>query len=279
MMTDISGIKGDLYQASVIAKYELIKHVRSKKLYIFLALLAIIFVLTMSVFIAFGFPDDIYDPLTGTIVIQTGAASFMMVPAMLATFVVIVAAIFFAATALVSEFEERTALLMFTRPVRKSTIVLGKFIASALITTLMVILFFGIFGIISFVHYGEIAGNLLAAIGVAIAGAMCYIGMAFLFSSFAKKASTASILTLIANLIIISMISALLGVAAPDMTLWFMPDYAMDAINTALGISTMGGSSTFTMGVADVATSAGVLLAWCAGTMAISYAIFRRRDF
>jgi len=277
MMTAISGTKGDLYQASVIAKYELIKHVRSKKLYIFLALLAIIFVLTMSIFVAFGFPDDIYDP-TGTVVIQSGAASFMMVPAMLATFVVIVAAIFFAATALVSEFEERTALLMFTRPVRKSTIVLGKFIASTLITILMVVLFFGIFGIISLINYGEIAGNLAAAIGVAITGAMCYIGMAFLFSSFAKKGSTASILTLIANLIIISMISALLGVAAPDMTLWFMPDYAMDAINTALGISTFGGGS-FSMGVADVATSAGVLLAWCAGTMAASYAIFRRRDF
>ena len=278
MMTDIHGFKGDLYQAVTIAKYELIKHIRSKKLYIFLILLGIIFGLTLAVFITLGFPEDIYDP-TGTIVLQSGAASFMLVPAMLATFVVIVAAIFFAATALVSEFEERTALLMFTRPVRKSTIVLGKFIASALITTLMVILFFGIFGIISLANYGEISGNLLSAIGVATAGAMCYIGMAFLFSSFAKKASTASILTLIANLIIISMISALLSVAAPDLTLWFMPDYAMDAINTALGISTLGGSSTMEMGVANVGTSIGVLLAWCVGTMAASYAIFRKRDF
>ena len=265
-MTDIAGIKGDLYQASVIARYELIKHIRSKKMYIFLILLGIIFALILSVFLLLDFQNKV------TILALACVST--------SSIVILVAAILFAATALVSEFEERTALLMFTRPVRKITILAGKFIASALITSLMIVIYFVVFGIISIGLYGEFLGNLLVAIGVAIAIGLCYIGMAFLISSFAKKGSTASILTLVMNLIIISMISMILGFAAPDLDLWFMPDVAASALYVALdiGVVIIGGSVQV-FSTVDIVTSVGVLLAWCIGTLAVSYAIFRRREF
>ena len=258
-MTSIQGFKGDIYQAGIITKYELIKHFRSKKLYIFLILLGLVFGLTLAVFISMGFPDT--------------SDQFIMIPMMICSFIMMIAAVLFAATALVSEFEERTALLMFTRPVRKSTIVAGKFMASTIMTFAMAGIYFLVSAIISLAKYGEVNSGLPAAFAVALAGGLCYMGMAFLFSSFSKKGSTASLLTLVMNLIIISMITALLGVAAPDTTLWFMPDYAMDAVFTALNIH------SFNMGYAEVMTSIGVLVAWAAGTLGAGYVVFRRREF
>ena len=264
MMTDITGIKGDLYQTSVIMKYELIKHFRSKKMYIFLVLLAVILGLTLAVCIGWGFPAH--------------SEGFMSISVMTCVFVVLVAAILFAATALVSEFEERTALLIFTRPVRKITILFGKFLASALITSVMIAIYFAIFGVICQIEYGEIPGSIVSAIGVAIAAGLCYVGMAFLLSSFAKKGSTASILTLIVNLVIISLVSGLITVATNgDMILWFMPDFSLGALYTALDLNAFNGITGDS--IAKVGTSIGVLLAWCFGTLAASYAIFRKREF
>jgi len=104
------GISTYLKQSYVVMKNEIVKFTRGKKMLLFTALIFLVLILLTAVPYLLG--DGLTDNATEL------AASYSSFVAL----IVLLFATLFASTSLVSEFEERTALILFTRPVKKSSI-------------------------------------------------------------------------------------------------------------------------------------------------------------
>ena len=97
------GIGDDLRQIGVVTKYELLKHMRSRRMYIFvgIAVLMLVLITALCLLLDGKLPDT--------------PKEFMETYLMLADLMIIIGVSLFCASTIAAEFEERTALLMFPR--------------------------------------------------------------------------------------------------------------------------------------------------------------------
>lgn len=200
-------------QAFVVMKNEIKKYFSGKRMLVFAALLAIIvFVIVVAPYM-FGE--------------KTNPVYFVMMSAL----VVLMAATLFASISIVSEYEERTALIVFTRPIRKTSIFAGKAMACIVLTIGFTALYYLIALIVSLAVDGSVNADLFASFGMACAYAFGTIGIAMLVSSVMKKGSTATIITFVIIAVIVTALSMVLNAANVDSS--WMIDQAAGSIETS----------------------------------------------
>jgi hypothetical protein len=273
-MADIHGVKGDAYQMAIVAKYEMYKALRSKKVYIFLAFIAILFVLStvLQIWVQDGMPDNSKDVLN----VYISSISF----------VAIIGATLFSSTALVSEFEERTALLMFTRPLRKVTIFLGKYVSNVIFCGAMVGLYYVIAAVMSLIYTGTVDAGILSSFGMAIFYVAAISALAFVFSSFMKRGSSAAVLTFVAFLLMAMVLGPTLMFSGvePVMLLTYV-DTAVSSLITGdvtmliteddIGIPGV----SFMNYIATAPIAVGICAVYIVVSLVASYLVFSRREF
>ena len=248
--------KDDFRLAMVVMKNEFLKQKRGKRLYIYGALLLLIIVSLTGALLATGGLGDNPDSL-----------SYMFVS--MVTLMMIVGATLFGATTIVSEFEERTALIIFNRPINKWSIYLGKFMSAYLILIGFFAVYYIFIAILCLVGTGQMAEGLLASFGYALAYAFAATGIALMISSFMKKASTASILTFFTIFMLLDIVFGLISMAAGIEDTWYMLNTAGSAVTYALDP---------TMSI-DGLKTVGTLLVWGLVPGIIGFLKFRNRDF
>ena len=211
-----NGIVESSRQGYVVMKNEFKKFFSGKRMLIFLAMIALLLaILTLAPYLlGTKLPDD------------PGRLSMGYIK--MSPLIVLVAASLFASISIVSEYEERTALIIFTRPIRKVSIFGGKFMAAFLVNVAFTGLYYLITALISLVVAHGVDPDLYVSFGLAVAFAFGVSGIAILFSSFVKKASVATIFTFVTPLIILPAISMVLNMA--DMNASWMLDQAANAI-------------------------------------------------
>jgi ABC-2 type transport system permease protein len=120
----------------------------------------------------------------------------------------ILSATFFGADAIVSEFESKTGYFLFPNPIRKTTIFLGKFIASALVSVGVIALYY----LIAVVSVQVIDGSVPANIGLSFAYALVYLfailAVAYLFSAMMRSSVYSLILTFFTFFLILPIVDA-----------------------------------------------------------------------
>ncbi len=199
-------------QAFVVMKNEIKKYFSGKRMFVFLILLGIIvFVIVFAPYMFGSEANPVY---------------FLMMSAL----VVLMAATLFASISIVSEYEERTALIVFTRPIRKTSIFAGKALACIVLTIAFTALYYIIAAIVSLVVKGNVSIDLLTSFGLACAYAFGTIGIAMFVSSIMKKGSTATIITFVILAVIITAFSMVLNAA--DVNSSWMIDQAAGSIET-----------------------------------------------
>jgi ABC-2 type transport system permease protein len=199
-------------QAFVVMKNEIKKYFSGKRMFVFLALLGIIvFVIVFAPYMFGGKANPVY---------------FVM----MSSLVVLMASTLFASISIVSEYEERTALIVFTRPIRKTSIFIGKALACIVVTLGFMALYYLIAVIVSAAVNGSVSGDVFTSFGLACAYAFGTIGIAMFVSSIMKKGSTATIITFVILAIIITAFSLVLNAANVD-SFW-MIDQAAGSIET-----------------------------------------------
>ena len=187
-------------QAFVVMKNEIKKYFSGKRMFVFLALMGIIvFVIVVAPYMFGSEANPVY---------------FLMMSAL----VVLMAATLFASISIVSEYEERTALIVFTRPIRKTSIFVGKALACIVLTVGFTALYYIIAAIVSLVIKGDVSVDLLTSFGLACAYAFGTIGIAMFVSSIMKKGSTATIITFVILAVIITAFSLVLNAANVNST-------------------------------------------------------------
>ena len=252
-------LKDDLRQAFIVAKYEIMKFMSGKKILIFGIINAL--VLAILTIVIFAVQIDNLDAELG-VGLYIGVSSWLM----------LLGATLFSASSLVSEFEERTALMLFTKPIRKSSIFLGKMFASYALNLIFVIIYYIVASVAVFIKTGDFTANIFPSIGYCMLYILALTGIAMLFSALMKKSSSASILTFVFILLVptiialaIQVISISSGGEAPDM--WYILDYASQSVATSISGNAVDGPR-----------DALVMLIWGVVPLIGAYYLFRRRE-
>ena len=213
-------LPSDLQQVMTVAKYDVLKHLRSKRLLGLLVLEGLLLALTFGLPIALGADaaEDPTDYISGFI----GWVDILIV----------LGATMFAGDAIVSEFQSRTGYLLFPNPVKRSTIFVGKYLSTLGIIVLMLVVYYGIAALLTFAMTG--GGTVLAAYSMLFAfvyGAAA-AALGFLISSIFKGSTGSLILTFFTLLMILPLIAQLLPIG--EIKPWFMLTFCGGVISTIL---------------------------------------------
>ena len=201
------GVSENIRQSYVVMKNEIKKFFSGKRMRVFAIILAaIVFVLAVAPYLVGG-----------------EAQPFMFVA--VASLVVLMASTLFASISIVSEYEERTALIVFTRPISKFSIFTGKMLACLLVTIGFTFLYYLIAIIVGLLVDHSFSGDMMVSFGLASAYAFATTGIGMLVSAFLKKASTSTIITFVILAVIFMALSLVLNAASVD-TSWMLYDCA-----------------------------------------------------
>jgi ABC-2 type transport system permease protein len=203
----------------------------------------------------------------------------------------ILSATFFGADAIVSEFESKTGYLLFPNPIRKTTIFLGKFVASVLVSAGVVALYY----LIAVVSVQIIDGSIPANTGLSFAYALVYLfailAVAYLFSAIMRSSVFAFTLTFFTFLLILPIFDAVTAVA--KFKAWFSITFAskiatnilQDPYPTDKVITSTSGTSTagsLTVQVAHyspaVTVSLAVMAAYFIAAFLLAVVLTQRRE-
>ena len=216
----------------VVTKYELLKQYRRKRFYGVLAITVLAMALTIGLYQGLDLPRQMGIP--ENLINQYGAEIFAIFVTGMGA-LAILGAVFFAGDAIASEFERKTGYILFPNPVKRITLVVGKYVACFIATATILIIAYLISAGALLVFYGQVPGGILGSLAIGLMLACSVISMAFAFSSVLKGGMGATIATLLTFMVISSVISTSLAFAGYEP--WFMPDRVGDAMAATYGIS------------------------------------------
>jgi len=204
----------------IVAAYEFLKHFRRKRLYVILGLtlIAELAVLILVPVLGDGYPDSVMV-----------MAALLSIGPSLAT----IGAIFFAGDAIAGEFENKTGFILFTNPVRRTTLVIGKYLACYAAVALLIILGYLIVAISLLAIYGTIPIETGGSFGLCLLYAGSVLSVTFFFSSVSKGAMGATVITLVFIMVISGIIDSVLMMTGQPH--WFMLSTNGDTIATVYG--------------------------------------------
>jgi len=269
----------------VVTKYELLKQIRRKRFYGALAMTILAVALTIGFYKGLDIPTKLQENVPVLLRIPDSADMFAMFVTSMSA-LAILGAVFFAGDAIASEFERKTGYILFPNPVKRTTLVVGKYLACFIATATILAVAYLISAGASLAFYGQVPGGMLGSFALALALASGIISLAFAFSSVFKGGMGATIATLLTYMVVFSVISS--GLAYAGYNPWFMLDRAGDAITSTYGVpfaqvfgGMMGGGQT--MGGMMQASSDPVLsfltsLTYAGVLFLLSIWVTKRRD-
>ena len=211
----------DISQIGVVAKNEIIKCVRGRKFLVSVVIVFLVFMLITGL----QFVIDSWDKLD---------SMGELTEAYLSTFpmVIVLVVALLSSIALVSEFEERTALILFTRPVRRTSILVGKILACTIIEALILLVYYIMVTAVGLLKIDDLSPDLLTSFGFAVMYAFAASGVAFVISAFFKKSSVCTVISILLMLVIFPIVSTM--VESNDGENWYMIDQAGETIYTCI---------------------------------------------
>ncbi len=210
----------ELEKLRVVTGYEFLKHIRRRRLYVILGLtlIAELAVLILLPALMDGYPDNV----------MVMAAMLSIGPSM-----AVIGAVFFAGDAIAGEFESRTGFLLFPNPVRRITLVMGKYLASCAAVILLIVFGYVIVCISLLAIYGNIPIETAKSFGLCLLYAGSVLSVTFFFSSVSKGAMGATVMTLVFIMVISGVIDGVLMMAGKPH--WFLLSTAGDSVATVYG--------------------------------------------
>ena len=204
----------------VVTRFEFLKHIRRRRLYVILGLTLVAELAVLILFPALmdGYPDNIM-VMAAMLTIGPGLAT--------------IGAVFFAGDAIAGEFETKTGYILFTNPVRRITLVIGKYLASYAAVILLILFGYAIVSISLLAIYGDVPIETAKSFGLCLLYAGSVLSVTFFFSSVSKGAMGATVMTLLFIMVISGVIGGVLMMAGKPS--WFLMSTAGDSITYAYG--------------------------------------------
>ncbi len=210
-------------------KFELLKHIKRKRILITL-ILAILIPL-----IFFTVPPLLDQDYAST------ANGFATSNLGFVNLLIILSGAIFTGDVISGEFENKTGLLLFPTPQRKSSIFIGKYIASLIATWVIVSLYYliTIMEITSIYGTSGISIEIAQSFLLALLYSTSVVSIVFFFSSIMKRTITSTLIGFFLLLMILPIITAVFTVAEVDP--WFIVTHNEGLITDVLGTANGGG--------------------------------------
>lgn len=266
----------DINQVYLIGKYELLKHLRSKRFYGILAIEFVVIILILAL-----------PPLLGE-EYRSDPAGFAEDYFQFVWILVVIGATLFAGDSLVSEFQNRTGYLIFPNPVKRESFFLGKFMASIAIMFVVVLIYYAVVSILALAITGGVSSLTLNSIGLALLVVIAASAIGYLISSFMKGSTGALVLTFALLLLIFPIVDGVFQVAAvkPNFSLSFAAgavQYIMQTPYPTDFVAFFPPDSPdpvfeLNMYYPDPAIAAGVMIAYAAVCIILALFLFKRRE-
>ena len=206
----------DVAQIGIVAKYDVLKYLRSRRLLgmVAIVVLVILLITALPPLLGESYPD--------------GADAFMNMYAGYVAILVIVGATLFAGDAIVSEFQNRTGYLLFPKPVKRWALLAGKFLASMAAMFLVLLVYYAIVLALGLVMTGGFSSLGVESFLLAMLYSIAALSVGYLISSIMSGTTGAQVLTFAMFLFIFTMVVRLLTVG--DVKPWFILTFAGDVI-------------------------------------------------
>jgi ABC-2 type transport system permease protein len=273
----VKRLPSDMNQVWTVTRIEFLRNLRRKRLLIFVIIIAMVSALVLAIPPLFaGYPSDpIFGPYT-----------FLQFFTSVVNFLVVLLAVFYGGDMLVSEVHSRTGYAIFPNPIRRSSLFLGKFLASLLACILILGAYYVIAAVSAAVIYIKLPVELLYSFLFAILYASACLAVAFLISALMKTTTSATVLTFVLFLFIFNILSGMLtfaGVRAEPL-LTFQSGVISGFVNGPypeffpkdLEISQGGFHMTIYQPTVEMGVA--VTLIWLVVAFILAFIVFRRRE-
>lgn len=259
----------DMSQLVTIMRYEMLKFVRGKKLYIVLAIIGIIAAAFVLVPPALGEP---YPDAEGTIGFF---ATFV-------TILIILIVTLFGADSVVYDFEKGTAFVLYTNPVRRRTIFAGKFLSALIVSAGVIALFYVVAVVISLGINGSAPIETLYSMLLAIAYMAALMSITFLISTTMKSTLAASVIVFAMFFLVFDMVDGILALAGqrPFFVITSMSTVIQDILVSPFPKTVYQEFGTFKILIyhPSVATALTVMACYGAAGLVLAYNRFVKKE-
>jgi len=267
----------DSEQLHMVVRYELLKYLRGQRLFGILMITASIawLMLALPPLVGMGYSSDV----------RTFPSTFLNFVSIL----IVLSATFFGSDAIVSEFQHRTGYSLFPNPIRRRIILLGKYVASALSSLLVVSLYYIIIIVSAQAIYGTFPDELIVSYYLAVVYMLSILAFAFLLSSVMKGTTGSAVLTFFLFQMILPIIDIVMNSA--DIDPWFSITHAGGIISSILTMPPAMGEARgpmrptgaavgipYPLYIPEVLSSLIVMVNYVAITLLAAIRVFERRE-
>jgi ABC-2 type transport system permease protein len=211
----------DFGKLGIVIRYEFLKHIRRARLYIILGIALLVEVLMLILIPGlnhWNYPSNV---LAMAGLLTTGASLAAL------------GAVFFAGDAIAGEYESKTGFLLFTNPIKREILWIGKYLAGLLAVTLLMIFTYIIMAIALLVIYHQVPWQIYESFGLAVYYAAAVLSTTFLFSAVSRGSMGATIMTLLFVWVICGILESALAYTGNPY--WFVLSSGGDSIATVYG--------------------------------------------
>jgi ABC-2 type transport system permease protein len=270
-------LNSEYEKLKIVSRYELLKQLRRKRFYGAVIITILAQILAIVLYKGLDIPGTLAknNPEIAAI-LQDTPKLFAWFITSLGSALPILFAVFFAGDSIASEFENRTGYLLFPNPVKRRTIVIGKYIACFIATTVVMILAYVVAVTALLGFYRQLPIEVWSSLGLSIVLACSVLSIAFLFSSLLKGGMGATIGTLLTYLLIFPIVSSSLSTAGHKP--WFMLDFAGNSRASIYNFPLSFGGRVGGMTLAEPGVSLLVMLAYFVFPLLLSVWITQRKE-
>ncbi len=187
----------DLAQMLVISKYQFKNYIRSKRL---LTLVLI----TLAIAIAYIVVIHIYvDP---SYIEANNLAKDWASPI---TYLIILAALFFGGDAIAGEYQSKTGYFLLPNPIKRESILWGKFIASFLASAIVMLIYWVFVFTDIYYYYSTITEALWYSFALSFLFLLSLLSLTYLFSSLLNNGTVAIVLVAIIYFFVFSIVDSI----------------------------------------------------------------------
>lgn len=210
----------DFEKLGIVIRYEFLKHLRRRRLYIILGISLLVEALALILIpvLRDGYPDNVM-LMAGMLTVGPSLAA--------------IGAIFFAGDAIAGEYESKTGFLLFTNPIKRYLLWTGKYLAGFIAVAALIIFTYIITAIALLVIYGEVPLEILESFGLCVLYASATLSITFFFSAISKGSMGATVMTLLFVWVISGIVESVLAFTGNPY--WFLISAGGDSIALPYG--------------------------------------------
>ncbi len=211
----------NLQKLGIVFNYEFLKHIRRARLYIILGItlaLEVLVLILIPTLTHKGFPSDV----------KAMAALLTIGPSLAG-----IGAVFFAGDAIAGEYESKTGFLLFTNPVKRIVLWIGKYLAGLFSVTLLMVFNYVIIAIALLGIYHTVPWQMFESFGLATYYGAAVLSTTFFFSAVSRGSMGATIMSLLFIWVVSGILESVLSFT--NNPTWFILSAGARSIGTVYG--------------------------------------------